>query len=149
MQRHTWLNTIVGILDSSFYLTDEELFFTSDIVRRLLEALNIPERGRPSELPVAVALEASTHLYSMQISGGRQLGAGRPGRVTNSHDTVVTLEAWRQALMTLITTSYDLDGLETLAVTKVLDDLLVALGVPGRAAAYMPDDVVRAHLDGA
>jgi len=30
---------------------------------------------------------------------------------------------------------------------KVFDDLLSGIGVPDRVAQYLPDDVVRAHLN--
>lgn len=150
IRRHTWVNTIVGILDGAFSLNDEERFFTQDIVRRLLEALRIPDRARPEQVPAAVALEAEAGLYSVQLYEPRDAGVVRHARVARPGDTVVTVEAWRQALVNLITDAYPrLDPLEVIAATKVFDDLLVALGVPTRAAAYFPDDVVRAHCQGA
>jgi hypothetical protein len=150
IERHTWLNSIVGLLDTAFQLTDEELFFTSQIVKRLLEALLIPERGQPAQVPAVVAVEAEAGVLSEQINGSRSAGVPRLGRVAKSSDTVVTLEAWRQALLSLITSAYpDLEPLEVAVATQILDELLVALGLPARAALYFPDEVVRAHLSGA
>lgn len=148
--RHTWVNTIVGILDGAFALTDEERFFTQDIVRKLLAALRIPERGRPEQLPAAVASEAEAGLYTLSLYEPRDAGVVRHPRTVRPGDTVVTLEAWRQALVTLLADGYpDLDAFEVVMATKTFDDLLVALGVPSRAAAFLPEDVVRAHLQGA
>lgn len=140
---------MVGVLDTAFQLTDEEVFFTSEIIRKLLVALRIPERGRAEQLPALVAYEAESGLYSLQISEGRSSGVRRP-RLANHRDSVVTLEAWRQGLLGLITAAYpNLDPLEVTVASEVLDELLTGLGLPQRAALYVPDDVVRAHLQGA
>lgn len=150
IERHTWLNSIVGMLDTAFQLTDEELFFTSQIVKRLLEALLIPERGQPAQIPAVVASEAESGVLSEQINGVRSAGVPRLIRAVTRQDAVVTLEAWRQALLSLLTGAYpDLEPLEIAVATQILDELLVALGLPDRAALYFPDEVVRAHLSGA
>jgi hypothetical protein len=150
IERHTWLNSIVGMLDTTFQLTDEELFFTSQIVMRLLEALEIPERGEPSQIPAVVAVEAEAGVLSEQINGARSAGVPRLARAIGAADAVVTLEAWRQAILSLLTSAYpDLEPLEVAVATQILDELLVALGLPDRAALYFPDEVIRAHLSGA
>lgn len=150
VERSTWINTIAGMLDQAFSLTDEEFFFCSQVVRQLLGALRIPERGAPSAMPAALALEAKGGMYSLQVHGSRDAGVQRPVRATAAGDVVVTLEAWRQALLNLICSAYtDLTEVEVLTAAKTFDDLLIGIGVPQRAAAYVPSDVVRAHLEGA
>jgi hypothetical protein len=62
----------------------------------------------------------------------------------------VTLEAWRQAILSLLNIAYpDLEPVEVVWATQTVDELLLGLGVPGRAAAFFPDEVVRAHKTGA
>jgi hypothetical protein len=149
-ERHTWLNTILGTLDASFALSDEELYHSTIIVKRMLERLCIPERGDPDMLPSSLALEAEAGVFSAQLNGPRNAGVQRVVRGVTESDTVVTLEAWRQALLSLITTAYpDLEPTERLFVVQTIDELLLALGVPERAASFIPDTVVRAHLSGA
>jgi hypothetical protein len=147
--RHAWLNTIVGMLDAAFILTDEELFFTQQIVRELLIALRIPSRGAPINVPTPLAAELNGSFWSVQLtSPGRDNTMLRRPRATQPFDTTVTLEAWRNTMVTLLVSAYpDLTPLEQLAATKVFDDLLAALGVPARAARFVPVDVVRAHLE--
>lgn len=145
-ERHHWLNTIVGLLDAAFRLTDEEQFFTFDIVARLLDSLDIPFRSEPDELPSAVLLEVSSSMFSVQLSSPRDSGLARPVRQVSHGDMVVSVEAWRNALLGLLTTAYpDLDPTERMVAAKVFDDLLVAIGVPHRAAVFFPDEVVRAY----
>jgi hypothetical protein len=138
------------MLDTAFQLSDEELFFTSQIVKRLLEALRVPERGVPAQIPAIVALEAESGVISEMINGVRSAGVPRMVRSVTPQDSAVTLEAWRQALLSMIVGAYpDLEPLEVAVATEILDELLSALGVPGRAALYFPDEVIRAHLSGA
>jgi hypothetical protein len=150
IERHTWLNTIVGILDGAFALSEEELFFTTLIVRRLLEGLRIPERGEALVLPVAVVREANSGLFSTLLNSPRDAGLFREARGVEEGDTVVTLEAWRQAVLSLLNIAYpELEPVEVVWATQTVDELLLGLGVPGRAAAFFPDEVVRAHKTGA
>lgn len=145
VERHHWLNTIVGVLDGAFLLSEEEQFQVISIVRRLLEALRIPERGNPHSLPAAVALEAASGFYTVQLTHARSAGAVRAVRPVSSGDMVVSAESWRDALVGMITGAYpDLAPEERLVTSKVMADLLAALGVPDRAAAFFPDTVVRA-----
>jgi hypothetical protein len=147
LPRHVWLNTYVGILDAAFVLTDEEAYFCQDIVRNLLDTLNIPGRGPVAAIPVPLLSEAEHQTWSVHLHGSRDnLALHRPREVV-AGDTVVGVDAWREALVGMLTAAYpDLDAYERLAVAKVFDDLLVALGVPGRAARFLPENVVRAHL---
>lgn len=147
VERHHWLNTIVGLLDVAFHLSDEEQFYTSDIVARLLDSLHIPERESSGELPPALALEVASGFYTMQLNSHRDSGVVRPIRAVAAGDVPVSLETWREAVLTMITTAYVLNPLERLVATKVLTDLLAAIGVPERHAAFFPDSVVRAYKD--
>lgn len=150
IERHTWINTIVGVLDTAFSLSEEELYLTTVIVRRLLEGLRIPERGEPHTIPAAVAQEALAGVFSTLLNSPRGVGLVREPRPIEEGDTVVTLEAWRQAVLGLITSAYpDLQPLEIVWATTTIDELLLGLGIPARAAAFFPDEVVRAHNTGA
>ena len=146
--RHHWLNTIVGILDSAFFLTDEEQFAVSDIVRKVLHSLNIPERGEPAVLPVALAQEAQVGYYSLMLAGPRTSGMVRHVRPATDQDVVVSIEAWREAIVGMFTTAYpDINELERLWLTKIFHDLLAAIGAPQRAAAFFPEAVLAAYRD--
>lgn len=145
--REHWLNTLVGILDSSFYLTYEEQFACTRILSTLLEKLNIPERGNPKYLPMPVVQEAYAHFYSTALESSLS-GLPRPARPAGDDDCVTSLEAWRSALESMFTQAYpDLDGRERMLLAKVLHDLLAAIGIPDRAASHFPDSVIRAHRE--
>jgi hypothetical protein len=146
VERHHWLNTVVGILDSAFYLSDVEQVQVIAVVRDLLTALRIPERGDPEELPAPLALEVHSNYYTVALSGPRDSGVTRTVRRTNDSDLVVSLEAWRDALTGLFAAAYpELAPFERLTLAKVLSDLLAALGIPERAAAFFPHEVVNAY----
>jgi hypothetical protein len=148
VDRHHWLNAIVGMLDQAFRLTDDEQFFVLDIVSRLLDALDIPFRGDPQQLPASVAQEAESGLYSMQLSTPREVGLVRPVRAVTGGDMVVSVEAWRTALLGMLITAYpDLEPVEKMTAAQVLDDLLTAIGVPTRLAMFFPSEVVAAYRD--
>lgn len=147
VQRHHWLNTIVGILDSAFYLSEVEQLQVIGYVRRLLEALHIPERSVPRVVPAPVALEAASKFYTVVLAGPRVSGIERRVRPVGSGDMVVSVEAWRDALLGLIQTAYpDLLPEEKVVAGTVLTEILLGLGVPQRAAAFFPEEVVRAYL---
>jgi hypothetical protein len=146
LQRHHWLNTIVGILDAAFHLSEEEQFQVITVVRQMLEALRIPDRGAAHSLPAPVALELASGYYTIQLSHARNSGALRPVRQARSSDMVVSAEAWRDSIVGMITSAYpELAPEEHLFCAKIVADLLAALGVPERAAAFFPDTVVRAY----
>lgn len=95
-------------------------------------------------MPAPVALEIACGFYTRQLDGPRISGVERPIRHINEHDAVVSLEAWRESLLAMLLTAHpDLTPNERLITAKVLADLLHAVGVPARAAAFFPDDVVR------
>lgn len=143
-QRYHWLNTIVGLLDSAFHLSDIEQYHVLNIVSQLLEYLRIPERGTPQNLPAAVAHEARTGALALTLAGVRESGVHRDVWEAGT-DLNVPLEAWRDALANLVVAAYpDLSAQEREVLDTWLTDLLAALGVPRRAAAYLPDDVIRA-----
>lgn len=144
-ERHHWVNTIVGVLDSAFHLTEEEQFFTLEIVGRMLEVLRIPERSRPSRLPAPVAMEVRSSFFTLALHSPRDTGLPRPVRAASATDVVATIDAWRHALLAMISSAYpDLAPLERVQTAKVIDDLLRAIGVPGRAAAHFPEEVIHA-----
>jgi hypothetical protein len=148
VERYHWLNTIVGILDQAFHLTEEEQVHVLDIVNRLLDSLAIPERGQPQLLPPQLLLEMSAGLYSSQLAAPREVPITRTVRLAAPGDIVVSIEAWVEALLSMLTTAYpDLSPTERIVTAKVLADLLDAIGVPDRAAVFFPDDVVRAALE--
>ena len=98
-------------------------------------------------IPNQLALELSSSLYSTQLAGPRRSGVVRPIRATNHTDMVVSMNAWVDALLSMLTTAYpDLTPTECMVTAKVLSDLLDAIGVPDRAAAFFPDDVIRSAL---
>lgn len=149
VERYHWINTIVGLLDAAFYLSEEEQFLVLDIVNRLLVSLRVPERGAVTELPPALALEVKAGFYTSTLSGPRESGVERPVRPVGNNDVVVSVESWRQAFLDMLVMAYpDIDPFERIATTKVLTDVLVALGVPERKAAFYPDAVVRAYQEG-
>ena len=145
-ERHHWLNTIVGVLDTAFHLTEHEQLETIKIVRGLLEGIRIPERSVAASLPAPVALEVESGFYTIQLAHVRDSGLLRPVRSIQAHDVTVSAEAWRDALVGMLLTGYpDMAPMERLLATKVFGDLLLALGVPERAAAFFPEAVVRAY----
>lgn len=145
--REAWLNTLVGILDSSFYLTYEEQFACAKIVRSLLTKLRIPERGQPKYLPMPVVQEVYAHFYSTALESSLS-GLPRPARRAHEDDCVTSLEAWRSALENMVVQAYpDLSAHERMLLAKVLNDLLAAIGIPDRAASHFPDAVLRAHRE--
>ena len=146
-ERHDWLNTIVGILDQAFHLTPEEQIHVIAAVDAILERLNIPSRSDPTVLPPPLALEIANKYFSRQVSGPRSSGLNRPIRVVEHHDIVVSVETWREALVALLTVAHnDLSSVERLTAARAFVEILVAIGVPHRAAAFFPDDVVRLSL---
>lgn len=146
LERHHWLNTFVGVLDAAFHLSDEEQFAVTDIVNRLLRQLRIPERGRPETLPIPLAQEVHASLYSLQLEGRRHSRLDPHHRAVNGDDCVASLEAWRAAMVDMLTVAYpDLEVEERLLLSKTTTDLLAAIGVPNRAAAHFPPAVINAH----
>jgi len=135
-----------GVLDAAFRLSQEEQFYTFDILNKLFEKLGVPERSRPAALPAPVALELACAHYSTQMAGPRTSAVPRVARGASGGDIVASVETWREAFFQMVLTSYpDLEPLERVVTLKVLSDLLVAIGVPDRAAYHFPDEVIRAY----
>ena len=145
IKRHHWVNTIIGILDSVFILTEVEQFGAIDAVNKMLGKLNIPERGHAFLIPASVAMEAESSYYTINMDNYQNGSQSRTPRVIISGDAVVSLDSWRDMFMNMITTSYpDLLPEEKLLLSSMFNTLLLSLGIPERAATYFPDDVVRA-----
>lgn len=149
VERHHWVSALVGILDRSFTLDETEQFFVVDIVGRLLDRLSIPDRGVADTLPAPVALEVHSGFFTVLLASAQdsylRRGAGR----AEDDDLVASVDAWRFAFITMLTTAYpDLDVYERIIASAVVDDLLVAVGLPDRAPKSLPDEVVSAARSG-
>jgi hypothetical protein len=148
VERHDWVNALLGLLDAAFHLTEEEQAPTIQILRKLLDDLGIPGRSEPAAVPAAVAVEAAAHVFSEAMAGHRNVGLLRPIRETTPLDEEVTLDVWVEALVSMLGAAYtDLTTMERIYALKVFTELLVAIGVPDRAAYYYPDEVIRAYLE--
>ena len=148
-KRHDWLNTYVGLIDAAFLLTEEEQFQVIAIFKNLFTALRIPQRGVPLELPPALAMELTSGFYTIARTKPADTGRRRTPRAATQGDLVASVEAWRDVLLGMLLIAYpDMDAAERLTSAKVFEDVLTAIGVPRRAAMFLPDDVVRAHLSG-
>mgnify|MGYP007114255237 CR=1 FL=1 len=143
-ERHHWLNTIVGILDQAFHLTSEEQMYVIAAVDSILETLRIPDRSDCVVLPAPLALEIANKHFSNQMEGPLISGVCRPIRLAGTSDIVVSIETWREALVLLLTTAHeDITPVERMVTARAFVEILDAIGVPDRAAAFFPDDVVR------
>lgn len=143
-QRHHWINTLVGVIDGAFHLSDEELLLTATIFGDLLNRVNIPGRGDPDEIPAALALEVSAGVYSSGLAPRRpQLSRSRQ---PHPNAVAVRLEDWRDALSRMLFRAYPgLRPEERLFTVKILDELLLALGLPHRQPCHLPEDVVSVY----
>lgn len=147
-ERHDWVNTFVGILDQAFHLTDDEQYFSSDYLTKVLAVLRIPDRGDPVTLPISVLLELTAQVYSTQLASSRTNQYLRPVRAAATNDIVVSIEAWTEAFIAMLHTAYDdLLPEERMMAARLFTDLFVAIGAPDRAASFLPDDVVRVARD--
>jgi hypothetical protein len=148
IERHDWINTVLGMLDASLHLTEEEQAPTLSILRQLFDNLDIPGRGQAAVLPVSVALESDAKLFTDVMAAPRISGFSRPIRAVSQFDEVIPLEAWVQGFVAMICASYpDLNPYERLEARKVFTELLMALGIPERAAQYYPDEIIRAYIE--
>lgn len=147
--RHHWVNTLVGQIDSAFLLTYEELFAVEHAVGELLNALRIPARGPAVSIPAPLAAEMTSQFWAVHLDSANraEMLVNRP-RAVREGDAVVSLDAWRNALSGLVTSAYPhLAPIERVLLTKSLDDMLSDLGIPSRAARYIPESVIPHHLD--
>jgi len=144
IERHHWLNTVVGLIDSVWHLTPEEQYQTIRVVRALLERLAVPERGAPREIPASLALEVDGAYYNTQLNSTYDSGAPRPIRRVERTDYTLPVEVWCSSLTSLFTTAYpDLDPIERVLLTKTFLDLLTSLGADERSPSHIPEDVAR------
>ncbi|MFM7087919.1 MAG: hypothetical protein ACKOW9_00065 [Candidatus Paceibacterota bacterium] len=145
VQRHHWINTYLGILDAAFTLSEAEQAELIVILRSLLTALEIP-KTEPTSLPAPVALEVKTSFYSIQLNQARQLSTVREVRRSRPNEVTVSPESWRDALSGMLLTAYPgLEPAHRLLVVKTFSDIILALGIPLRAAKFLPESVVRAY----
>jgi hypothetical protein len=143
-QRHHWVNTLVGVLDGAFHLSEEEVLLTASIFGDLLDRIDVPGRGEPDEVPAALALEVSASLYSSGLAPQRPELPSTRAMAANT--VAVRLEDWRDALSRMIFRAYpDLRPEERLFTVKVLDELLLALGLPTRLPCHLPEDVISVY----
>lgn len=148
-ERHHWINAVVGLLDRAFLFDDTEQLFVIDIVGRLLDHLNIPDRAVPASLPAPVALETRSGFYTVALGGAAEQPGVRPARSVEAGDVAASVDAWRHALLAMLMAAYpDLHVHERMVAAAVLDDLLVAIGLPERAATCHPDEMVAAVRGG-
>lgn len=105
-ERHHWINTVVGLLDQAFNLTDDEQVFAIGFVDKLLDFIQVPDRGDPVALPIPVVLEVSAQVYTTQLDSARGLDLVRPVRAVRQGDVQVSVETWVEALLSLVLTAY-------------------------------------------
>lgn len=138
-----WLATYVGLLTDAFSLTDDEQYEVRRILKKLFSALDLANRPEPGVVPMAVRQEMLSGHYSDALDR-----AGAMPRRASEGDCVASAEAWRTPLEGMLLSSYpSLAPDEVLLLRKVLTDLLAALGVPARAAAFFPESVMAAHRE--
>lgn len=132
----------MGIIDSAFELTDQELLVAADALRSLFTALQIPDRGSPREVPMPLLLEITSRFYTTYLRETANGSTPPEPRAVTSGELIAPVEAWRSALANLIFLAYpDLSPEERLATDKILTDLLGALGVSRRRAKFLPVDI--------
>lgn len=142
VERGHWLNTIVGVIDGAWNLSPEEQVAVIRIVIAALDAVSIPDRGQPSQIPAALALEVESGFYAVQLDA--TLG-NRPVRALQPGDQNYPVDVWAQAMVSMITSAYtDLPGEERLYLMKVFTDLFTSLGATQRSPVFLPSDVIRA-----
>lgn len=145
IKRYHWVNTVVGILDSVFYLTDVEMYHSIDSLNKILSKLQIPERGGSVMIPASVAIEAESSFYTRSINNLEGNNKFRIPRVNIENDMIVSIDSWRDMFVNMFIITYpNMLAEEKLLLSSFFNTLLLALGVPDRAASYFPDDVVRA-----
>lgn len=136
-----WVLTMVGILDSSYGLTAQEKDFCIAAFTSLFTDLGIPHREDPTELPVPVLHQVNHKVYTRRL-----LAPGHDkGRAV--YNLPVSVQAWTEALLRMILTSYRLTPEETIHAAQRISRILDFIGVPDRQAAHYPDDVVRSALE--
>lgn len=141
--RHHWINTVLGLLDAAYALSQTEQAVVADALGQLFSALRIPERGCPAAVPLPVLMEYTSKVYSQAMMDRFAAGIEPPPAVVAKEgDLHAPEEAWRSAITSMIFVAYpDLAPEERVAADKVISDVLGALGVPQRRANFIPVDV--------
>jgi len=143
VERHHWVSTITGMLNSAFCLSTTEQYDVGRVLTKLFTTLQIPERGEPVTLPMPVVQEVHSRLYSEALT--TTSAAARP---VTDRDCIAPLEAWRNALENMVTVAYPrLQPADRALLVKSFDDILKAIGVPRRAAQFIPEPVIAAVRD--
>lgn len=143
VSRHHWLNTLLGIVDSVWNLSPEELVYASQQITQMLVTINIPERGTPHIIPAPLALEVDGGFYALQLDAPYDSNEPRPVRQLENRDISLPVDVWVSSLVSLVTTAYTLEPIERLYLVKGFTELLADLGTEKRAPVYVPEDVVR------
>ncbi len=144
VERHHWVNTVIGFLDATWHLTDIELVQVSRIVGAVLDILHIPDRGEPKEIPLPLMMEVGAGFYSRSMAASADATTPRPVRELSEGDVSFSPDIWRAAIANLFTSAYpDLDGMERVYLDKTIADVLTALGVDRRAPQFVSEDVAR------
>lgn len=146
-KRH-WVAMIVGLLDAGFSLTDRDRVDVTRIVGRLLQALRIPERGVPTEIPYELLIEVKNNFFSAQLLESNDSNR-MTTRAATPQELEISLEAWRGHLVQLLRIAYpDLHPQELIVSHAILDELLKAMNVDRILPVYIPDSVARAEVAG-
>jgi hypothetical protein len=148
-QLHHWLNTLAGQIDAAFSLTQEELYAVTKILSGMLENLDLEGRDDPAVIPTPLLAEMNSRYWAIQLHSVDRLSshASAP-RSRRDEDTVVSLDAWRNALVDQLLTAYPcISPIERVITYKTMDSLLDAIGVQFRSPKYIPESMIAHHND--
>lgn len=162
VERHHWVNTILGTLSTAFRLTDVEEYNILLRVGRLLDILRIPDRGPVTTMRADLATEVVSGYFSditnpwTNPSSGEDIlpEADSSIRAAAKTDIRVPLASWLTALTGLFTSSYSDFTIEELAdLRRELTYILEGLGLhdecdtnpekPIRVTNFLTEDVMR------
>lgn len=163
VERHHWVNTILGTLSTAFDLTDNEEYHILLRVGRLLDILRIPERGPVAIMRADLATEVVsgyftdiTNPWTNPDMGSEDIvcETGPSIRAAEKTDIHVPLTLWLTALTGLFTASYsDFTPIELEDLRRELTYILEGLGLhdegdanpekPIRVTNFLTEDVMR------
>jgi len=131
--RSHWVATLAGILASVWPCSLAKQHQLVRSLHRLCEALGIPERGEPHQLPIEVVLETDRGFYSELLAAAAVAGPGGEG------EPAIPLEVWSAYLTDLIAVAYpDLTGEERVLADMTFLTLLRRLGADRTPPSYHP-----------